>query len=481
MPDQRRSRTAVTLVTAALAAWMATHPPAAAGQGQPWQRWATPEEAGFSSAAIAAAEQHWSSLPDAPIAAAMAVYKGRVLASFGSESAPFWCHSMRKSFLSALYGIHVAEGDIHLETTLEELGIDDSIPLTEAEKQARVIHLLKARSGVYLPAACETQSMRDARPPRGSHPPDTFWYYNNWDFNALGAIFREQTGRDIFEEFALRIGDPIGMQDFRPALCQYAYEMQYSRHPCYTFRMSTRDRARFGQLFLQMGRWSGRQIVPGEWVLESTTAYSRTGTPGEAYGYMWWTYEPEFFQLFLTDPRLSRLSGYAAHGYGGQVILVLPDAEMVMAFSVDVPAGGDLDILEVAPMLELILTGREIVDLRTMRAQAVPQGIAPGDRVRLRARLRNWSDHPTVPTSVDFYLLPEQSLGKDAIWMGRTQVGELPAGTRETVRLRTKLPTDLEPGTYWAAALTDRDKANYDLDRRNNLRIGRRLVVRPAQ
>ena len=447
-------------------------------QADDWQRWATPEEAGFSSAAIADARRHWQNIPDSPIAAFMLVYQGRVLASFGDESRQFWCHSMRKSFLSALYGIHVAEGRIDLGMTIEDLGIDDSTPLTETEKQARVVHLLKARSGIYIEAACEAQSMKDARPPRGSHPPGTFWYYNNWDFNALGTIFRQETGRDIFGEFRRRIADPIGMQDFNPALCQYAYERHLSDHPCYTFRMSTRDRARFGQLFLQNGRWAGRRIVTPEWIAESTAAHSETGTPGRGYGYMWWTYEPEFFALFLQDPRLHALRGYAASGYGGQAILVFPDADMVAAFSVDVPEGGDLDILETAPVLEMILTGREIVDLRTMRAQAEPQGAIPGDRVRVRARLRNWSDHPSLPTSVDFYLLRERSLGEDAIWLGTTAVGELAPGARETVRLRTTLPPDLAPGTYYAAALTDRDKANYDLDRANNLRIGRKLRVR---
>jgi hypothetical protein len=113
-----------------------------------------------------------------------------------------------------------------------------------------------------------------------------------------------------------------------------------------------------------------------------------------------------------------------------------------------------------------------------MRAQAGPQGVVPGDRLRVRARRRNWSDHASLPTSVDFYLLPERGFGDDAIWMGRTGVDELAPGARQTVRLRTTLPAHLEPGTYYAAALTDREKANYDLDRTNNLRIGRKLVVR---
>ena len=207
------------------------------------------------------------------------------------------------------------------------------------------------------------------------------------------------------------------MQDFQPALCEYAYERQFSEHPCYTFRMSTRDRARFGQLFLQNGRWGERQIVPGDWVAESTRAHSGTGLTGRGYGYMWWTYQPEFLRDYLRDPGLRSLRGFAASGYGGQAILVFPDAEMVAVFSVDVPAGGDLDILETAPILERILTGREIIDLRTLRSRVEPQRAAPGDRLRLRARLRNKSLHASRPTAVDFYLVPERRFDEGALWL----------------------------------------------------------------
>ena len=55
-------------------------------------------------------------------------------------------------------------------------------------------------------------------------------------------------------------------------------------------------------------------------------------------------------------------------------LLRVPATVTVAVSSVDVPAGGELDIEEVAPILEVVLTGKEIVDLRTMRAQAEPQG-----------------------------------------------------------------------------------------------------------
>ncbi len=121
----------------------------------------------------------------------------------------FWCHALRKSFLSSLYGIYVGSGVIDTTKTLEELGIDD-IPtsLTPEEKQARVADLLKSRSGVYHEAAAEAPEMAAERPERGSHPPGTFFYYNNWDFNVAGVIFEQETGVGNFQAFEREISSP---------------------------------------------------------------------------------------------------------------------------------------------------------------------------------------------------------------------------------------------------------------------------------
>jgi CubicO group peptidase (beta-lactamase class C family) len=147
---------------------------------------------------------------------------------------------------------------------MEELGIDDNEPsLTPVEKQATVGDLIKARSGIYHPALGESPGMKAKRPKRHSHAPGTFWYYNNWDFNAFGTIFEQETCTKIFEEFDRRIAKPLQMEDFKVDDCRYLTSDDYlsyrgagelSIHPYYLFRMSTRDLARFGLLFLHQGR-----------------------------------------------------------------------------------------------------------------------------------------------------------------------------------------------------------------------------------
>jgi len=72
--------------------------------------------------------------------------------------------------------------------------------------------------------------------------------------NALGTIFEQETGAKIFDAFKKEIADPIGMEDFSVENCEYFYQKDKSQHPSYSFRMSARDMARFGLLYLRKGK-----------------------------------------------------------------------------------------------------------------------------------------------------------------------------------------------------------------------------------
>jgi CubicO group peptidase (beta-lactamase class C family) len=453
---------------------------AVAGTAQAdWPSWEEPEQAGFSSEQVAQAEQLWRDLGNASSAAFFLVYKGRVLASFGDSSAEYLCPTVRATLLSALFGTHLENGNIDVERTLEEAGINDIPLLTRAERQAKIVHLLQSRSGVYHQAACESQWMRDARPARGSHPPGTFWYLNNWDVNALGTIFWEETGRGVFAEFEQKIARPLGMQDFQAGDCNYRWETPYSIHPCAWFRMSVRDRARLGQLFLQNGRWGDRQIVPETWIEASTRAYSTPSTPripGIGFGYMWWIFAPDFFESILVDSRLHQLRGFAATDFQGQAIVVLPDADMVVVLGSEVSSGSGFEMAEAFPMIEKILTAREMIDLAALRSKARPRAVTPGGMLRIVAKLKNHSNSASLPTKVDFYLSAKRSGADELRRIDSADLTSLVGGKKKTIRLRAAIPEDLEPGEYRLISIVDGDKDNYDLARDNNVSISKRTV-----
>ncbi|WHO24123.1 serine hydrolase [Agrobacterium tumefaciens] len=294
---------------------------AGTARAQTWED-IDPRTAGWSTERLEAARLQSKSLKSTAV---MIIQDGRVIARWGDTSRKVNMASVRKSLLSALYGIAVAEGRIKLSARLSGLGIDDNTPsLSAEEKTATVRDLLMSRSGIYHPAAHETADIKRKRPARGSHPPGSFWFYNNWDFNVLGTIYRQQTGEDIFAGFEKRIARPIGMEDFSIKDGRYDLE-KLSEHPAYPIQLSARDAARFGQLFLNDGKWGIKQIIPAVWVRESTTAYSWAKRIRQGYGYMWWT---------LPEDTWGQNAFYAS-GYGGQIIAVMPSKRLVVVQTVD--------------------------------------------------------------------------------------------------------------------------------------------------
>jgi CubicO group peptidase (beta-lactamase class C family) len=253
--------------------------------------------------------------------------------------------------MSAMIGQAVADGKIDVTRTLEDLGIDDNDPrLSTEEKQATIHDLLMARSGVYHIAQGEAPSMSAARPKRHSHLHGTFWYYNNWDFNALGTILERALGRSLFDEFAEAIAGPAGMEDFDLARQGYATQ-PFSEHRTYAFHISTRDLARFGQLYLNHGRHGDRDVIPAEWVTDSTRAHTPTGRGpdgrGPAYGYLWWVaHDGQLFAGTVVPD-----GSYAAYGMGSQFLLVVPALERVIALLADPTRPGGADAVPRRPKL----------------------------------------------------------------------------------------------------------------------------------
>jgi CubicO group peptidase (beta-lactamase class C family) len=295
--------------------------------GAEWKHLNSPEEAGWSKKDLNDIQIY---IQEMGSTSAMIVQHGVVVAAWGDVNRKSNLHSCRKSLLSALIGIAASEGKIDTNDTLEKLGIDDNKPsLTPEEKQARVLDLLEARSGVYHPTVYETKGMEEQKPPRGSHAPGTFWYYNNWDFNALGFIYEKATGEKIFDAFYRRIAQPIGMQDFKPRDGHYITGSE-TRFPAYPFDMSARDFARFALLYLRGGKWNDTQVVPADWVKASTKPYSDAESGG--YGYLWWTGDSASgARQRIEFPKGS----FWAEGHLGQYAIVVPSLDLIVVNRLD--------------------------------------------------------------------------------------------------------------------------------------------------
>lgn len=329
--NARRSFLALILLGSVCRAWANPAWPAAT-----WERIA-PEPGGWSAAGLAAADDVARSLRSD---AYLVVHKGRIVHAYGDPAKRGNLYSVRKSVLSVLFGMHADRGTIDIDKTLAEIGIDDRQGLSEREKTATVRQLLQSRSGIYHPAAYETADMAAQRPPRGSRAPGEHWYYNNWDFNALGTVFQGFTGRTVFESLSDDLAQPLGFEDLRIAEDTAFVRERVSEHPAYTMRLSARDLARVGLLMARGGRWRDRQLVSPQWVAQSTASYS-AAPPGSGYGYMWWVALDGW-------PFWRKTAGevFYAHGNHGQFLVVSPRDDLVIVHRTD---GGRLFGSSVSP------------------------------------------------------------------------------------------------------------------------------------
>jgi CubicO group peptidase (beta-lactamase class C family) len=311
--------------------------------GQEWERVADPRTIGYCQDRLDRATVRVKTLPTTGM---VVIVGGRVLWEYGDLKRISYLASVRKSILAMLYGNYVQSGRIRLDKTMADLKIDDVDGLLSAEKEATVGDLLAARSGVYheaANAACSGcgSTAGDPPGPRGSVRHGTYFLYNNWDFNALGTIFEQETGTNIYDAFERDLAKPAGLQDFDRAAQRKTENRRASLHAAYHFYLSTRDMARVGYVMLRGGSWAGQQLVPRDWVQRMVTPVTRVAEMNPAsyrkgpfgYGYLWWIWDGPF-----NDGPYK--NGYTGIGAVGQFITVLPELDMVVAHKTAPQAGG---------------------------------------------------------------------------------------------------------------------------------------------
>lgn len=145
-----------------------------------------------------------------------------------------------------------------------------------------------------------------------AHPAGTQWNYSTGETNLIGVLVSEATGRTLNAYLSEKIWAPFGMeQDATWLLGQDGQEIA----GC-CIQASTRDFARFGLFMLAGGVVNGETILPEGWIASATQKQADINSPGEGYGYQWWTWDD---------------GSYQADGIFGQGIFIDPNRNMVIA------------------------------------------------------------------------------------------------------------------------------------------------------
>lgn len=231
--------------------------------------------------------------------------------------------SASKSLLSAGVGIALERGVLEdVDRPVVELLPSEVVEgVGPAARRVTLRHLLTMTAGLestsgrdYGAWVSSASWLRAAFSRPVVAAPGERFIYSTGNTHLLSAALATASGRPTRELLQEELLDPLG-----------ATITAWDRGPeGYHFggnnlAMSALDLARFGQLYLQRGRWEGRAVVPRAWVEESTRVHSE-GWPERygAYGYLWWIPWPEASDAFM------------AVGYGGQFLVVVPEHEAVV-------------------------------------------------------------------------------------------------------------------------------------------------------
>lgn len=243
--------------------------------------------------------------------------------------------SMAKSFLSALFGIARADGKIpDLDAP-----VTDFVPALKGTgyDDATIRNVLHMASGVtfdedYLDydsdinrmgrvlALGRTMDGFAASVTDKDRPAGELFEYTSIDTHVLGMVLRAATGRSVIDLMQEQLIAPMGLE----ASPYYLTDGEGVAFVLGGLNLTTRDYARMGLMFAQNGQLGGVQIVPKDWVAESTTPSAPTPETGTLYGYQWWI------------PRETAPDVFMARGIYGQYIYIdRPSGTVIVTTAAD--------------------------------------------------------------------------------------------------------------------------------------------------
>jgi CubicO group peptidase (beta-lactamase class C family) len=291
---------------------------------------ATPESQGISSKGISdfitaanASGYSWHSF--------MLLRHGKVVAEgWWKPFEPEFKHSLyslSKSFTSTAIGLLVKEGKLNIDTPVLSFFPDDSPAAPDDNlKQMTIKHLLTMNTGHEEDSLPKMRSsdqvwVRTFLGQPVKFQPGSHFLYDTGATYMLGAIVFKVTGETLEKYLTPRLFLPLDIRGY-----DWETSPQGLNTAGYGLRVKTEDIAKFGQLYLQKGRWNNQEILPETWV-NAATSYQTKSQEGNAdwsqgYGYLFWRCKPGF---------------YRGDGAYGQYCIVMPDHDAVLAVTGESP------------------------------------------------------------------------------------------------------------------------------------------------
>ncbi len=274
--------------------------------------------------------------------------------------------SVTKSVVSTLVGIAVDEGLLALGQTLAELLPAYAETMTPDVARTTLEQLLTMTGGFPDTSSAPSIGEGAAPPPdwvaydlqSAIRPPGQGFAYSDFGVDLVAAILAEATGRSVLEYARDRMFTPLGV-DTEPAAEPLAVPSNIEAYEAAGFawpvdpqgihigssflKLRPRDMANFGSLYLHEGRWDGQQVVSQAWVREATTDQVPARGPAPSYGYLWWV-----------GQEADDAAAYLAWGYGGQLIEIVPDRNLVVVIATAVDLRDPVETVSPSPLTQLV-------------------------------------------------------------------------------------------------------------------------------
>lgn len=287
----------------------------------------TPENQGISSGAL---ERIHSEFDSFPLLSAVIVKNGYIIDEYYKddydETSSFILNSASKSITSALIGIAIDKGFIEgVDVPVSEYFPEVEDFESEYWKDITIWHLLTHTSSI---ASTDSELWYEWRNSDNwldyifnlpiVSAPGTQFSYSTGNTHLLCAILQKATNMTVFEFGKKYLFEPLGMDSVK---CET--DPQGISDGGNGFSMNVYDMAKFGLLYLNGGVWENQQIVPAQWVKDSTSVQFNRSSGSADYGYQWWvrTFGESNYDAFF------------AQGHGGQYIFVVPDIELIVVFT----------------------------------------------------------------------------------------------------------------------------------------------------
>jgi CubicO group peptidase (beta-lactamase class C family) len=254
---------------------------------------------------------------------------------FYKRSRQHTMQSVSKSVTSALIGIAIDRGEIP-DVNVKVLPYFSSFRIQPDERRDRMTlwDVLTMTTGIRwdeFTATYTNQQNNCAQmeatddwiqyvldQPMAAEPGSTF-VYNSGATELLAYIIRRATGRNADDYAKEHLFGPLGIEHY--AWKHTPLDLADTEGGLY---LEPRDLAKLGLLYLHEGRWDGRQVVPAEWVRQSTRWSVDAHWNDAGYGFQWWV---------LSRAGTTTWDAYAAVGYGNQYLIVIPQLDVIAVFT----------------------------------------------------------------------------------------------------------------------------------------------------